>query len=1009
MKGNVRKHRPLAMERLEPRILLAGNVKVTVPGGGLYLRGDNAHNAVIIRQLGKNKYEVEGINDRDGNPTSINGVPNGTKVLRRVRTGFKVDLRGGDDVLGVGNNDIALQQVLAELNNRAAISSGDSQITKFRVGRQLRIKMGAGNDAVALFAKVHAKARINLGSGENAIAVAHSHFNNLNIVGRNRSDRVEIHDSRIKATLKLSLGDGTDKVNIGNSRTRRADIKTGASADGVHFAAVRVKEKLKVSLDAGDDSLSMRGTIAKEAVLRGGSGHQTFSDLGGNELHKPSLKGFAPSKPAVRLSKTVATPGQILSLTGVAFDRNAETLVTFTGPDGSTTHVKADVIDNSRADVVVPWIFDVNQGTFGSGLASVSVTQSSGTSRHFFSSANDLRIEKLPETGVSPGTVTLALLSEFRAYLKDTERQWEIIEQASPGAIDFPSLKGKLQDLQLVLSESAVEIEQLIDGRVERLDYGSIGATEVFLRRDNLAMLDRLYASLLQSDEVPATPASTPTFAHLSSAALPASAKGFFHSITCDAKPSQVFKTYNKLGASVSILAQRFLGRTPGHKFALGVAIDGLAIADAIRYSAAAQVVCHVVYNRAYDPDFLRQLLLEVVESTESSVAKNAIESLGFKTKEKWLLGLIDTITTGSDVAEVIGVESLLEHLSAIRDQVSPATISIKDVKQKEGDSGESLFKFDVELSKPRHRRDERVLVEYSTGVRQGTAIGEEDYKSVGLALLDFGPPENEKTINIQVIGDGVPERDDVFFVDLVSAKFVESGEHVNVVRGQAVGTIVNDDPQVLISTGPAKAEGNKGEKTYAFTVKLSERSQLPVEIRWSTYDGTATAADRDYIPVSGKTLTIKPGDLTATISVKVRGDKKVEANEYFYVRLISATNGTIPEGKEFVAAAVINDDKEKKEKNKQNDPGKPKNEKRVARPGEVVVTVVGNGFVTDSSGQIDTRVGRNVAKYGSNDFPFLSASSPFVEWSDPSFYTPHPPLTPSDFANGLNITASFF
>jgi hypothetical protein len=80
-----------------------------------------------------------------------------------------------------------------------------------------------------------------------------------------------------------------------------------------------------------------------------------------------------------------------------------------------------------------------------------------------------------------------------------------------------------------------------------------------------------------------------------------------------------------------------------------------------------------------------------------------------------------------------------------------------------------------------------------------------------------------------------------------------------------------------------------------------------------------------------------------------------------------------------------------------------------VAGPGQVVVTVVGNGFVTDSTGQIDTRTGQNVAIYGANDFPILQASSPSVTWSDPALSGQNPVLSASDYANGLDVTAFFF
>jgi hypothetical protein len=76
-----------------------------------------------------------------------------------------------------------------------------------------------------------------------------------------------------------------------------------------------------------------------------------------------------------------------------------------------------------------------------------------------------------------------------------------------------------------------------------------------------------------------------------------------------------------------------------------------------------------------------------------------------------------------------------------------------------------------------------------------------------------------------------------------------------------------------------------------------------------------------------------------------------------------------------------------------------------VAGPGQVVVTIVGSGSVTDSTGQIDTSVGHNVAVYGPSDTPTLQASSAAVTWSDPALVGQTVGLIPSDFANGLNLT----
>jgi hypothetical protein len=80
-----------------------------------------------------------------------------------------------------------------------------------------------------------------------------------------------------------------------------------------------------------------------------------------------------------------------------------------------------------------------------------------------------------------------------------------------------------------------------------------------------------------------------------------------------------------------------------------------------------------------------------------------------------------------------------------------------------------------------------------------------------------------------------------------------------------------------------------------------------------------------------------------------------------------------------------------------------------IAAPGQVVITVLGNGSVTDSTGQLNTAAGQNVAVYGPNDTPTLMASSPNVSWSDGNLSGQNPVLSPSDFANGLNLTVLFF
>jgi Calx-beta domain/Bacterial virulence factor lipase N-terminal len=77
------------------------------------------------------------------------------------------------------------------------------------------------------------------------------------------------------------------------------------------------------------------------------------------------------------------------------------------------------------------------------------------------------------------------------------------------------------------------------------------------------------------------------------------------------------------------------------------------------------------------------------------------------------------------------------------------------------------------------------------------------------------------------------------------------------------------------------------------FTVSLSAPSSQPVTVYFATADGTATAADNDYVPISG-TLTFAPGETTMTITVVVNPDRKKEADETFFVDLSGAVNALL-------------------------------------------------------------------------------------------------------------------
>ena len=57
--------------------------------------------------------------------------------------------------------------------------------------------------------------------------------------------------------------------------------------------------------------------------------------------------------------------------------------------------------------------------------------------------------------------------------------------------------------------------------------------------------------------------------------------------------------------------------------------------------------------------------------------------------------------------------------------------------------------------------------------------------------------------------------------------------------------------------------------------------------MNFSTEDGTATKAGKDYVAKSG-TITFSPGETSKVVTILVNGDVKKEVSETFFVNLTS-------------------------------------------------------------------------------------------------------------------------
>ena len=237
--------------------------------------------------------------------------------------------------------------------------------------------------------------------------------------------------------------------------------------------------------------------------------------------------------------------------------------------------------------------------------------------------------------------------------------------------------------------------------------------------------------------------------------------------------------------------------------------------------------------------------------------------------------------------------------VGTILDDDALPTVSIDDVSIGEGNSGQRVAVFRLQLSAP-----SGYVVKVNAYTQDGTATAGSDYSATGTAVtpitVAFSAGNTVAYLRVPINGDVVYEPNETFAVIL------QSIEKATLAETQATGTILNDDrAPALTINDVGTTEGNDGSKTIDFTVILTSPSAQTVTVNYATANGVARAGS-DFIAQSG-TLTFTPGETSKTISIVVTGDTIVESDEAFYILLSGAANASISRGRGI--GTIQNDD----------------------------------------------------------------------------------------------------
>ena len=210
-------------------------------------------------------------------------------------------------------------------------------------------------------------------------------------------------------------------------------------------------------------------------------------------------------------------------------------------------------------------------------------------------------------------------------------------------------------------------------------------------------------------------------------------------------------------------------------------------------------------------------------------------------------------------------------------------TLSVTNVSVAEG---VGTAKVQVQMSRA---ADRDVSVDYASADEAPTPSAEagKDYTATsGTATITAGALST--LIDIPITQDLIYETDETFAVALSNP--VEAALSSD---ASATVTILDDDRRPSLSVRDASADEESGP--LGFTVERTGASAVAVSAKWATADGTAISP-ADYTGATG-TVTIGPGETSATISVALAADSIDESDETLGVTLSSPVEGTILRG----------------------------------------------------------------------------------------------------------------
>ncbi|MCV3765658.1 Calx-beta domain-containing protein [Rhizobium sp. TRM95796] len=190
--------------------------------------------------------------------------------------------------------------------------------------------------------------------------------------------------------------------------------------------------------------------------------------------------------------------------------------------------------------------------------------------------------------------------------------------------------------------------------------------------------------------------------------------------------------------------------------------------------------------------------------------------------------------------------------------------------------SGEYVT-FQISLSEA---SDEEVTMDFRS--IEGTATAADFSNGMESGTVTIAAGETTGLVSFRLYGDSEDEVDESVWLELTNAQnAVFAGGDASL---RAIGVVRDNDGSgsnlSLFVSSPTFVEGNSGSTAAVFEIHLSRPYASELSFSYTTVDGTATSGS-DYTAETG-TVTFLAGQTVASVEIDVKGDKTIEAGEFF-------------------------------------------------------------------------------------------------------------------------------